>query len=329
MNSQDKLSPEELALARLLGRPGPTDGPGARLDADILALARAPLADVPEAISTPASAAPAYARASSRSGWNRRRRLTSSLAVAASLVLVVGLAWQLQPTTPQLSQQHATSVEAPTTATDAADNAAEPQAASAAAVDSAEPATPMTAAAPPAPQANAERPDRRETVAAEVAAAPASEGYIARQATPASRPLPSTIIVPPAPPAPAAPPQILDAQAEQRPLAFRQAAADVQGIAPPQAPAPARSATARTIPHAGEKAMAKAAATRQQMDAAASAAGIDIEADTQLSRRQWIKRIRERMESGDVDGARASLHRFTYDYPEARVPRDLQPLLSD
>ncbi|MEG0186966.1 MAG: hypothetical protein RR704_26295, partial [Stenotrophomonas sp.] len=78
------------------------------------------------------------------------------------------------------------------------------------------------------------------------------------------------------------------------------------------------------------KAVSKAAeARRQRAEAIAADSTPDIEADATLSRHQWIKRIRERHEAGDLEGAKASLRRFAHDYPEARIPRDLRPLLKD
>ena len=35
------------------------------------------------------------------------------------------------------------------------------------------------------------------------------------------------------------------------------------------------------------------------------------------------------VDAGDVDMARASLERYLAQYPETRLPRDLQPLLAD
>lgn len=99
----------------------------------------------------------------------------------------------------------------------------------------------------------------------------------------------------------------------------------------------------RIIPHhAGQKATEKAAAARRERatvsaapataaDRATATAGrvVDIEADATLSRRQWLKRIRARRDTGDMEGARASLRRFAIDHPKARIPADLQPLLAD
>ncbi len=52
-----------------------------------------------------------------------------------------------------------------------------------------------------------------------------------------------------------------------------------------------------------------------------------VDADALLPRRQWIERIRERRDAGDLETARASLQRYLQHYPEVRVPRDLRDLL--
>lgn len=59
------------------------------------------------------------------------------------------------------------------------------------------------------------------------------------------------------------------------------------------------------------------------------AASAAIDGDARLPRRQWLQRIRARRVDGDLDNARASLERFMQVYPEARIPRDLRPLLGD
>jgi hypothetical protein len=54
-----------------------------------------------------------------------------------------------------------------------------------------------------------------------------------------------------------------------------------------------------------------------------------VAADAGLPRKQWLKRIRERRDAGDVDTARASLERYLQQYPEVRIPRDLRQLLEN
>ncbi|WP_282271921.1 hypothetical protein [Stenotrophomonas sp. PS02298] len=355
MNTPDMLTPEERELARLLGRPGAgTATPSAQLDARIMDLARAkpqtqpePQPEQTQADTQTRQRTTASARqpsASQRRGWGRRRGLVSSLAVAASLVLVVGLAWQLRPPTPpQPAMQHA-EMSAPAAAPMAADIAAEVAAAPAS------PAPPQVAedaaTAPAVPQA-------RSVVSAKASSAGAAQPDAAHKDKASAIEQPATsnagqsprafsaapVIVPPAPPAPPAPmmapaPMATPVQAEQASSA--DAAQDGFYLSE-TAPTLARAASPRPaptgstpIPHAGAKTVSKAAeARRQRAEAIAADSTPDIEADATLSRHQWIKRIRERHEAGDLDGAKASLRRFAHDYPEARIPRDLRPLLKD
>ena len=348
MNTPDMLTPEERELARLLGRPGTgTATPSAQLDARIMDLARAKPQTQPEQTQTDTQTRQrTTASASQRRGWGRRRGLVSSLAVAASLVLVVGLAWQLRPLTPpQPAMQHA-EMSAPAAAPMAADIAAAEVAAA--------PASPAptqvaedAAAAPAVPQA-------RSVVNAKAPSAGAAQPAAAHKDKASAIQQPATsnagqsprafsaapIIVPPAPPPPPAPvmapaPMAAPARAEQQ-ASSADGAQDGFYLSE-TAPTLARAASPRPaptgstpIPHAGAKTVSKAAeARRQRAEAIAADSTPDIEADATLSRHQWIKRIRERHEAGDLDGAKASLRRFAHDYPEARIPRDLRPLLKD
>jgi hypothetical protein len=72
---------------------------------------------------------------------------------------------------------------------------------------------------------------------------------------------------------------------------------------------------------------APAPATAQGALVSSDALSLAVDADAALPRRQWIKRIRERRDAGDLDTARASLERYLEHYPEARIPRDLRQLL--
>lgn len=297
MNTSEPLTPEERELARLLGRPAAGIAPSARIDAAIATLAREPAASAP---APRPSAPPAMFSAGgpTRRGW--RRGLVSSLAVAASLVLVVGLAWQLRPAPPALP---AATLPAPTAAADARDAAA--------------PAASVPAPAPfiPAPG---------------VAAAPArpAADTPARKPAAPSRAAPSPVRVPvaPAPPPPAAAtapePAASTYALEPAPVAVEKAAAQPEmrlRAAPAATPADAPVRTS-------------APALREQARVAvvpAAPAAVDADADARLPRRQWLERIRARRAEGDLDGARASLERFVQTYPEARIPRDLRPLLGN
>ncbi|MEA5669199.1 hypothetical protein VA603_16825 [Stenotrophomonas sp. MH1] len=321
MNTSDLLSAEERELARLLGRPGPAAGPSPGLDAAVLAMARAPAAPAAE---TPPAAAPVAAPLPVRprtTGWGRRRRVVSSLAAVASLVLVVGLAWQLRPLPPQPGMALPAATESQAAPADAPTAEAPPlqQSADAAANQATLPATGMaeTEPVPPPPPA----PARARAQAAPAAAAPVAEPAAAEVIAPPAAY--STAILPPAPPAPPAPaPAAISAPVEQQADAFPAADAGADRASVPQRPQTPRPVMSAPIPHAGAKATAKAVEARREQAQAA-----DIEADGGLSRHQWLKRIRERRDNGDLDGARASLRQFVQDYPEARVPRDLRPLL--
>ncbi len=64
-------------------------------------------------------------------------------------------------------------------------------------------------------------------------------------------------------------------------------------------------------------------------DLSADVVNSEVAADARLPRRQWLQKIRERRDSGQRDLARASLERYLQLYPEARLPKDLRPLLDD
>ena len=307
MNRSEPLTPEERELARLLGHPAADIAPSARIDAAIAALAREPAGSEPAPRPSAPPATFTTGARPARRGW--RRGLVSSLAAAASLVLVVGLAWQLRPTPPPLP---AAVVPAPMAATEARDAAASPPP---------PPSIPAPMAAPPPSQAPVDSHARK-------AAAPARAAPAAARAPVASVPPPP----PSPPPAPAAPaPAPATATASRvaptassyalEPAAVAEQAAvqaELRLHSPPQdarADAPVQASAAR-----------RPEPTAAEVVPAASAA---IDGDARLPRRQWLQRIRARRADGDLDNARASLERFMQVYPEARIPRDLRPLLGD
>jgi len=315
MNMTDPLTPEERELARLLGRPAAAL-PSSRIDEAILARAREPAASTTAPTPRPSAPPAAFSTGASRSRHVRRRGLVSSLAAAASLVLVVGLAWQLRPTqTP--------------------------------------PSPPPVAANAPAPVAEAEMPVPQEAnapIAASDAAAPAPASAPVSEAAPAS-------IARPAPP----PARIARAPAgadvaakvrvqEAAPVALpppSPARATITPSAPPAPPAPAPAPAAYALEPmpeiAGQAAPSAAAPAALRLHSAATASQVQdgqitmtvdlaqaaADEDARLPRRQWLERIRARRDDGDLDAARASLRRFVRAYPEARIPRDLHPLLAD
>lgn len=341
MNTSDMLTPEERELARLLGRHGQADaGPSASVDARIMAMARNPqLAAVepakPVVVDAPPAANNLPPPRTRATGWSRRRRAVSSLAAVASLVLVVGLAWQLRPLPPQthINQTAGEMPEAvPADAPMAADAAAE-------AVSAAPVAEPVPAPVAPPPPADMMPPPPAPTPAPMPKPQPRASAAGEARTAPAPQPVePMPVFAPPSPAAPPAPPPA--------PVATAPAPASVQLDEISQAPAAQeqgqplneRAARQRSLQNtpatnankavAADQAMQARPAAAPRMQAEAGAAQrSDIDADAALPVRDWLTRIRERRDAGDIDGARASLKRFARDYPEARIPRDLRPLL--
>ncbi|MFN7137471.1 MAG: hypothetical protein ACK4MU_08160 [Thermomonas sp.] len=321
MNRSAPLTPEERELARLLGRPAPT-APSSALDEAVLAAARASLHTPPVAQSVPAPGTAAPARSIPQAA-RRRSRLPAALGLAASVVFAVGIAWQLKPDAPQPA----------------------PSAAPSAAIE----ALPAPAAAPLAPEARQVEAPMAANDVAEDATAPAAKSSAPPPAPPradtrepfVTRPVPAPIVAAPLPPPPpppaapvaAAPPSqayAMDAVAAPAPAPAlekitttgsraRQQATDIQSA--PMAAEPARNAAG--APGVMRRA-APAAISGTLSDSAVNAA---VDADATLPRKQWLQRIRERRDNGDVDTARASLERYLQHYPETRVPRDLRQLL--
>lgn len=304
MNRSEPLTPEERELARLLGRPAADLVPSARIDAAIAALVREPAASTP----APRPSAPPtpFTVGTTPARRGRRRGLVSSLAAAASLVLVVGLAWQLRPMPPSAP------VPAPAAAT-----AATPEApAAVSAPDAAVPASPSAATARPAPlppvapvqaaKAEVARPSRMQEPAPAAVPAPSPAHAAVAPAPPPAPPAPATYTLEPAPMAADAAP-VTAQQAEPAAMRLRSSAPQ------PFADAPVRASASGLHEQAKSTVMAPTS----------------IDEDARLPRRKWLERIRSRRDNGDLDSARASLERFVLAYPETRIPRDLQPLLAD
>ncbi len=279
MNRQppQPLDAEERALAAQLPRAPGRNEPGAEIDARILAAAQA-------AVQAPA-------------GKARRRSWIAPMSVAASLMLAIGLAWQLRPSpVPQV----------PAPAAEAASTAGIAENADVAAVRAVEaPATPMTkpvAASVP----------RVATAPSPVEIAPAP------MAAPAAPPPP-----PPPPPAPV--------MAEiAAPVATAQTAESAAAPAPVPAMAKAGvidSPRARAAPERVQRDAAAMAA-----DAVAGETddpGTDVPpatADSPDVRDAWLRRIGELLKQGKQDEAKASLAEFRRRYPDAELPKELLPL---
>ncbi|MGH8037244.1 MAG: hypothetical protein ACREPD_05840 [Stenotrophomonas sp.] len=330
MNRPDPLTPEERELARLLGRPAPS-APSAALDEAVLAAARA--AVQPTAVradDVPSGAAVPPARRRPRS------RLPAALGLAASLVFAVGIAWQLKPDS------------SPPTAPAAADVAVDTATAPPAADSSAPPAPARvaqeTAAVPPPAPAETPAPARAPAEAPAPAPAPA----LAKTLPP---PAPAAQMA--ASPAPPDPTPVLSARSQAYEAAAADTSAELDRVtvtgarvdgareradtapvalaapppaaAPAAAPAPAAAAASRATSAPGVMGRTRSALVSGTLSTRALETAVD--ADAALPRRQWLTRIRERRDAGDVETARASLERYVQQYPEVRVPRDLRQLL--
>ena len=282
------LDAEERALAALLPRPHGRAEPGADLDARILAAAQAALHPQP-AVRRP------------------RRSWIGPTALAASLVLAVGLAWQLRPPP---------SLPAPAATEDAA--SAESDEMSVRAFE--------TAPSTPVPMAQA-KPIAAPPPDAMVSAAPKQEAPAGDNA-PASQPVAAP---PPAPPAPAAPVMV----AEAAPVASPQASELARAQAPVMAKATASDAMRERAAASGTV----AAENREEAQRAADAATLDAivvtdpeedvppaTADSPDVREAWLKRIGELQKQGKTDEAKASLAEFKRRYPDAALPPELRKL---
>lgn len=301
----EPLDAEQRALAALLPRPHGRAEPGADLDARILAAARA--------ATQPSTTKPAVPR---------RRSWIAPTAVAASLMLAVGLAWQLRPP-PSLETSTSAAASAPADADADAGSDAMVARAFEAVPPPASVATPMPQPVQmkPAPSSSEPVPSAEFARAARVQAAPA-EPEMAAVAAP-----------PPAPPAPV----VVDSPAPM---------AETQMAAPARMAAPAMAKSASTDEASRERAAAAGNAAAQAQDAseraAADAATLDTvtiaspeepdedvppaTADSPEVRDAWLRRIGELLKQGKTEDAKASLAEFRRRYPEVTLPPELRKL---
>ena len=346
----DPLQPVERELAEALARTA-SAGPSAKLDATILAAARAAAASDGGTAdgragegSGPADGVPPPTGATR--GHHRRRRSPAWLrggALAATVVLAVGVAWQLRP------QFEAAGVGDMAVREEATDVAPVPASPPAAAADDSAKARPAMApelrgiapeSAPPSSQSAAERSSReaaaREAASGDTAlserrarqssAAPAARAMpveAAPASAPTSSPAPAIaptaapVPPPPAPPAPPAPPP-----ATPEPPRFLQA----------QPPRESRATIPGTAVHKRVQG-AHAEPPPEAEDTIWFDQPVDLvppaSVDSPAVREAWLARIHELVAAERYQEARDSFAEFRRRHPDAVVPDDLDMLLGD
>lgn len=335
----EPLTPEERGLARRLARVDGGAEPSPALDARILAAARMGenVAPSPVVREIPTRRRPRFA-------W------AAGLGVAASLVLAVGIAWQLRPQ-PNADVQYS---EAPVAADAARDE--EPPA---------EVRAPDAFPAPPPPPPSP--PQQPKSVSSGPAApAPAQEARARRQLSPppqepqpdqaeatesgrAEAPVvfdePSPVDTP-APPAaaPAPSPRAQQAASEPPPDLSALPSIEAAGAVQEEVASDERERKASAGEAGRDAAKQRRAASLDRVETtgaripeeADQVSGFNDQpyddeppasADSPEVRTAWLARIRELLAEGKIDAARASLAEFHRRYPDAPLPDDLRPLL--
>lgn len=340
-SEQTPLTPEERDLAQRLAQLDASARPSAALDAGILAAARAA-----------ASSGAAGGATAGRGNVERRVRRprlgwAAGAGLAASVVLAVGIAWQLRPL-PETAVEYS---EAP-----AAAPASPPERALRAVAPPEEPmpaeAGTRQAEADPAPAA------MREVAPAPAAPPPpatASEEPPVMFDDPSPVDTPAPPPPPAAVPAPRAAPPATTGEAA-RAQAGAEAARKGEEAARLQSRVDAEADSVRSLDRERpsldrievtgsrlRKAQGAAAETATDADAAAEADAAAAEpwfdqplddappasADSPQVREAWLSRIRELVAEERYDEARASLGEFHHRYPDVAIPQDLRVLLTE
>lgn len=344
----EPLTAEERAVSDVLARDRALPGPSPALDAAILGAARTAAGAPPRGAAAPAPGV-------------RTRRALRTLGLAASVVLAVGVAWQLRPgaapdlvefseapavavmsdrapasaAPPPPPQQGvaATRDAEPTRAGREAPNAVESRAATAAAAQ--DPPTPARA-----PEAAAAR-----TNAPAAAVAPAEPPPLADEAADPhrERSAPAQAVPPPSHPPPAAraaaaaPSMAMPDPGPAQRQRDAQRARDLQRAQRTPAPAPAVEAERKAGPAVAAPVAADASTDRDadEVDIVFDEAFFDqpfddqppASADSPEVQQAWLTRIGELVEEEQYDAARASLAEFRRRYPDAPLPDGLRRLL--
>ncbi|MGQ4659724.1 hypothetical protein [Lysobacter sp. F6437] len=302
----DPLTPEERELAERVGRIAPRATPSAELDARILGAA--------------------HTAAGRKAGPPRSRpRWPALVGIAATLALAVGVVWQLRPVHEapvERDEMPSSAMVRPTAAVAEAPvserglpRPAEPRATDIAApAQSSEPRLRMLPPPAPRPSPPVVFDDPSPVSAPEVAALPAP---------PAAPPEPAPAPAPPPPPVPPAPPvPVMDttAAAVNRPAA----AARARPQADSKAAAMQREATdTAAAKWAADDAQAGFSIDIDAHQRTITIADVPVDSDRLLDPVDWIERIRQRRDSGDLGSARASLDALREAHPALALPDDV------
>lgn len=309
----DPLTPEEREMAARLARLGPHDGPSAALDARILAAAHA---------ATGPGAAPR------RRGMRRVLALPAGwltgAGLAASMALVLGVVWQLQPPGAVVAERG----EAPVA--DGGFVPAQP-------VPSGRPRVLAPAAPPvestemaPAAQRIAEPQVRKR-------AAPQRDVADARadRSTDAVSEMPAAVAdsaAPPAPPPPAAAVAATPAAAAESAATSQESGQDALTRAPARRHSYTNSARAASAAMAESRALRQSAARDPGRESAAMAPAAAAPSADGLTPdhppSEWFAEVRRLRDGGELEAARALLERFVEAHPSHALPDDLRPLHS-
>lgn len=332
METMKPEQPDDVTLSQAY-QALPQPEPSAALDAAILAAARAAVQPTAEVIAFP----------------RRRRNWTAPLGLAASLVIAVGVGWQLQQSgESQLSKTSEADLSLPAPASFPA--AAAPAAEGAPAVS-----TSPESDAQPAPKAQADRraaaniappTEAKAAPSAQAERKPASPAFSAMPAPPVVAPLtaPAAPPAPPPPPAFVAPPAPAPAPAPliQAPERAEQAAA-----AKPAAPATAgRAAESVTVtgsaikrkdlpgtqaePAAAplERAKSSEEGRPQLRQKLAPPAAADKTEQAETETERTLQEVRSLLAAGQDSAASTLLQRLHEQKPDYPIPPELRSLLA-
>lgn len=288
-HAPDLQTPEERELAARLAKIGPHGEPSQALDATILGAAQA---------------------AAARNPARGRRRWPAWAGIAATLMLALGAVWQLRPVqeVPVVLEEtpSAAFIRPPSEA--AAAGETQPAMDMISGNDDAEPQRPPKAVAvspPPPVEARAAKIAPPEPPARAPRSRMPPPPVVFDDPSPVDVPAPAPP-PPPAPPAPPAPPSAERAS----PAAAAARSRDL--LAP-------RSAPMSVMAESASDAQSTGIATSDTV----TVTDLPVASDSQLPPVDWIERIRQRRDAGDLASARASLGLLQRDYPQLPLPDDV------